>query len=36
VARQARRRPRWVPLLEELSEARRVRWSLAVDPLEPF
>ena len=27
---------RWVPLLEEATEARRVRWALDVDPLELF
>ena len=28
--------PRWVPLLEALPEARKVRWALDVDPLELF
>ena len=27
---------RWIPAVEELPEARRVRWSLDVDPLELF
>jgi len=27
---------RWVPLLEEAPEARKVRWALDVDPLELF
>ena len=27
---------RWLPLVEELPEARKVRWSLDVDPLELF
>jgi len=27
---------RWLPAVEELSEARKVRWSLDVDPLELF
>jgi primosomal protein N' (replication factor Y) len=27
---------RWLPAVEELPEARKVRWSLDVDPLELF
>jgi len=27
---------RWLPVIEDLPEARRVRWSLDVDPLELF
>jgi primosomal protein N' (replication factor Y) len=27
---------RWLPAIEELPEARKVRWSLDVDPLELF
>jgi primosomal protein N' (replication factor Y) len=27
---------RWIPVLEALPEARRVRWALDVDPLELF
>jgi len=27
---------RWLPAVEELPEARKVRWSIDVDPLELF
>jgi len=27
---------RWLPVVEELPEARKVRWSIDVDPLELF
>jgi len=27
---------RWIPAVEELPEARKVRWSIDVDPLELF